>query len=126
MPCYTPGMTRRRMFTGSRGRSLFGATRQFLGKLERGFAVEVSIPLDAEGYFDRQCPCGACGGVFKVLHDDWEGKVGESATCPLCGHKAPNDAGWYTSEQRGQLDEAAAREADMMLHRALRIAAQLA
>ncbi len=61
--------------------------------------ISVSVPLDDDGYFDRECPAEECGSAFKVLFVDWRGKVpDECAFCAICGEdREPSD--FNTSEQ---------------------------
>lgn len=62
-------------------------------------SMQVSIPLDDDGYLDRECPNDACVAPFKVLADDWSERVrDEEVFCPVCGHTAESDH-WLTQEQ---------------------------
>lgn len=64
-----------------------------------GQKVSVSIPADAEGYFDRACPSEGCLFEFKIHEDDWKDKVREEEVfCPFCRHGAPSDQ-WWTETQ---------------------------
>ena len=47
-----------------------------LKRLEGGLAFSVSLPSDADGYFDRECPAEACQSQFKIHEDDWRDKCG--------------------------------------------------
>jgi uncharacterized Zn finger protein (UPF0148 family) len=68
-------------------------------KLEQGVRVPINLPLDDEGYFDRQCPSEECGANFKVLFEDWRDKVSdERVFCPICRFQTTADS-WNTSEQ---------------------------
>jgi uncharacterized Zn finger protein (UPF0148 family) len=73
--------------------------------------MEVSIPLDSDGYLDRECPHEECESEFKVFADDLREKVcDEGVFCPVCGHTA--DSGqWYTQNQEEHLTQIAMREA---------------
>ena len=52
--------------------------------------ISVSVPLDDDGYFDRRCPAEECGAAFKVLFDDWRGKVpDERAGAPSAARPRP-------------------------------------
>ena len=64
-----------------------------LRKLEQPVSVEIDMPLDEKGYYDRKCPNQACASDFKVLFQDWREKVpDEFAVCPKCGRKTdPSD-----------------------------------
>lgn len=49
--------------------------------------VRIDMPLDDDGYFDRQCRAPECRTRFKVLFEDWRDKVpNERAWCAVCGH----------------------------------------
>ena len=86
--------------------------------LERGVQVQIEMPLDDDGYFDRLCSHEECQREFKVLFQDWKEKVSdEKVYCPFCGHNATS-GDWNTEEQtryirdfglkciKGQLDKA--------------------
>ena len=77
-----------------------------LRRLEGRQQISVSIPSDAEGYFDRECPSSECLFQFKIHEDDWRDKVrDEEVFCPFCGHTA--DSGkWFTQEQVKHVEEA--------------------
>ena len=54
-----------------------------------GIRIEIDMPLDDKGYFDRACPIRSCKCNFKVLFVDWREKVpNECAYCPKCGGSA--------------------------------------
>jgi len=68
-------------------------------QLPDNFSMEVSIPIDEDGYLDRACPNEVCEAAFKILVDDWKDKVrDEEVFCPVCGHKATSDE-WFTEAQ---------------------------
>ena len=70
-----------------------------LGRMHGTHKVSVSLPSDADGYFDRECPHPECESQFKVHEDDWREKVrDEEVFCAFCGHAAPSDK-WWTQEQ---------------------------
>lgn len=77
-----------------------------LRRLEGTHQISVSIPSDAEGYFDRECPSSECLFQFKIHEDDWRDKVrDEEVFCPFCGHTA--DSGkWLTQEQVKHVEQA--------------------
>lgn len=76
-------------------------------RLEGKHQVPVSLPSDADGYFDRECPSTECQFQFKVHEEDWRDKVrDEEVFCAFCGHAA--DSGqWWTQEQIKHAQEAA-------------------
>lgn len=49
------------------------------------------LPLDSEGYIDRQCPVETCEGFFKVRSGTGIAGTGDPAVdeciCPYCGHR---------------------------------------
>ena len=67
--------------------------------LEDGVVVPVQIPIDNDGYFDRQCPSESCKAFFKVLLSDWKEKISdERVFCPICRHESPASE-WNTADQ---------------------------
>jgi len=78
---------------------MFDKLLRELKKLEQGVRVPISLPIDDEGYFDRQCPSEGCAANFKVLFEDWRDKVSdERVFCPICRFEATADS-WNTPEQ---------------------------
>lgn len=70
-----------------------------LDKNHGGVSVPIQMPLDGEGYFDRQCPSTNCQAGFKVLFADWRDKVGDTHVfCPICREEAAAGE-WNTHEQ---------------------------
>lgn len=85
-----------------------------------GTGISVSIPADADGYLDRECPNELCLFGFKVECEDWRDKVTEdSAFCPMCRHQAPKRS-WFTTEQIEFLQESAKAHLDRRLGEAMR------
>jgi predicted Zn finger-like uncharacterized protein len=69
--------------------------------------VAVSLPSDADGYFDRECPSAECLAQFKVHEDDWRDGVDDQRVhCPSCGHTA-DARQWFTQEQIEHAEQAA-------------------
>jgi endogenous inhibitor of DNA gyrase (YacG/DUF329 family) len=57
-----------------------------LESTEDGFTASVSMPLDENGFFGRQCP--SCERFFKMNHEEYKGLPDElQLTCPYCGHE---------------------------------------
>ncbi len=53
---------------------------------DEGFTTSVSMPLDPDGYFGRECP--SCQAGFKMRHDEYKDLPDElELTCPYCGHR---------------------------------------
>jgi hypothetical protein len=69
--------------------------------------ISVSVPVDDDGYYDRECPAEECGSAFKVLFADWRDKVpDERAYCAICGEdRDPSD--FNTDEQDRWIEEQA-------------------
>jgi hypothetical protein len=68
--------------------------------------ISVEIPLDEQGFLDRQCHGDTCGRYFKVLHSDWEASDTTSVTCPFCGY-VDEPGNFTTEEQQEYLQETA-------------------
>lgn len=62
----------------------------------------VPIPLDEDGFVDRECPAPECGRVFKVLSSDCEKSTSLAMYCPFCRweDEPPN---FTTTEQQDYL-----------------------
>lgn len=68
--------------------------------------ISVEIPLDDDGFLDRQCPSVNCRRYFKVLHTDWEAAQVSAVVCPFCGYD--DDPGNFTTvEQQDYLQQTA-------------------
>ena len=91
-----------------------------LRRLEGRQQISVSIPSDAEGYFDRGCPSSECLFQFKIHEDDWRDKVrDEEVFCAFCGHTA--DSGkWLTQEQVKHVKQAGVAHVRQRLGRAMK------
>lgn len=76
--------------------------------------ISVEIPLDDQGFLDRQCHGDACGRYFKVLHSDWETSDATSVTCPFCGY-VDEPGNFTTEEQQEYLQQVAMSIAQEML-----------
>lgn len=82
--------------------------------------LQVGIPMDADGYLDRECPAPSCEFEFKVHGDDWKDKVADDHVhCPFCGHMA-NSGQWFTQEQLEILGEGARAQLSALIGSALR------
>lgn len=76
----------------------------------------MSVALDEKGYYDRICPNSECGGLFKVLFEDWRDKVAdERVYCPFCRHEAVATE-LHTPEQEEHIKSAAMAKAIEMLN----------
>jgi len=98
---------------------MFDETTRVTKKLgETG--LQVGIPMDSDGYLDRECPATECEFEFKVHGDDWRNIVtDELVHCPFCGHVA--DSGkWFTQDQLENLREGARAQLSALIGGALR------
>jgi hypothetical protein len=69
--------------------------------------TEVSLPLDENGYLDRECPAPECQFQFKILVEDWKNICrDEEVFCPMCRHAAPAKS-WFTTEQVDKINNTA-------------------
>jgi hypothetical protein len=78
---------------------VFDDVSRGLRRLERGMTISVSLPSDAEGYDEKECPNPDCLAQFKVHTDDWTNLVADEVVyCPICRYPA-NSQSWFTQEQ---------------------------
>lgn len=100
-------------------------TRELRGlKLDQGVQIPIDMPLDDNGYFDRECPHSECGASFKVLFDDWRDKVpGAAAFCPKCGVR-DDPTQFNTEPQSRYIQEVATAYATEQLNQAFKRAAR--
>ena len=90
-----------------------------LKKLERGVKIPVNLPVDDDGYFDRECHAETCHAEFKVLFQDWQEKVSDDKVyCPICRHEAPSSE-WNTDEQHEYIKAIAVAHVQDVVHSAL-------
>lgn len=90
-----------------------------LKKLERGVEIPVKLPIDDDGFLDRECHSEICHAEFKVLFQDWEEKVSdEKIYCPICRHEAPSSE-WNTDEQGEYIRAIAVAHMQAVIHSAL-------
>jgi hypothetical protein len=84
---------------------------------DTGFTTKVAIPVDADGYFGRECP--SCAALFKVRHDEYHALPDDlQLTCPYCGHRE-NHGEFLTKAQCGRVSAAALGLAEQMVHSTL-------
>ncbi len=79
---------------------------------------EVAIPLDADGFLDRQCHSPSCSRYFKVLYTDWEAAEANAVTCPFCGY-VDEPGNFTTVEQQDFLQQTAMALAQEKLQKML-------
>ena len=92
-----------------------------LNRLESldGHEVSMQIKMDADGYYDRECPSPDCLFQFKVLYSDWSTLFkDEQVFCPLCRYEAPAKQ-WATTEQANQIREQSHAYATSFINQAL-------
>jgi len=90
-----------------------------LDKNHGGVAVPIQMPLDGEGYFDRQCPSTNCQAGFKVLFADWRDKVSDARVfCPICREEAESGQ-WNTPVQVECIKQVAIRYAQGIVNDAM-------
>lgn len=94
-------------------------------KLERPRTFSISMPLDEQGFFDRQCANRECRQCFKVKFDDWKDKVrDEQVFCPFCRHEADSTE-WNTPAQTEHIKSAARAEMARLVQGAMRRGVQV-
>lgn len=98
---------------------MFDKLLKELKKLEHGVKIPVKLPLDDEGYLDRECHAETCHAEFKVLFQDWGEKASaEKVYCPICRHEASSGE-WNTDEQHEYLNTVAITHMQDIVHSAL-------
>jgi sarcosine oxidase delta subunit len=79
-----------------------------------GFTAPVSIPLNPDGYFGRECP--SCHALFKMRHDEYTALPDDLAlTCPYCGERRERSE-FISTAQRERVTAAARGLAQQMVH----------
>lgn len=94
------------------------SSRKSLSELGNSFSV--TIPVDADGYLDRECPNTTCLGFFKVKPGTGL-KDGNECTCPYCAYRAPHDQ-FYAPAQVEYARNVASQEASQAVREELRSA----
>lgn len=90
-----------------------------LRRLEGGISIQIEMPVDDDGYFDRLCPGIECGAHFKVLFSDWRDKVQDAVVyCPICREEADSTE-WNTMEQGEYIREVGLRHVQREIGSAL-------
>ena len=65
---------------------------------------QLSIPLDPDGFFGRECPNRECLAYFKLDKDDYHlAREAHRLTCPACG-ATEIDEHFHTQEQAGAME----------------------
>lgn len=79
-----------------------------------GFEVSVSIPIDDDGFFGRECP--SCRAPFKMLHGEYEALPDDvELTCPYCGRREDHSS-FMSRAQQARVMAAAEGLAEQWLH----------
>lgn len=92
-----------------------------LDRLQDTHEIPISVPTDAEGYLDRQCPSPECKFEFKVHTEDWKNKVREEEVfCAFCGHTA-DSTNWSTPEQTEYFTKEALNHLNARLGQAMKL-----
>ncbi len=90
-----------------------------LRRLERGVSISVSLPSDADGYDEKECPSAECRARFKIHGDDWSHLASDEVVyCPLCRSEADSEQ-WFTPEQVEYAQRVAMEEMDRRIGGAL-------
>jgi|GEM_PF-203587 uncharacterized Zn finger protein (UPF0148 family) len=98
---------------------MFDKLSEELKKLKGGVKIPVKLPLDDDGYLDRECHAATCHAEFKVLFQDWREKVSdEKVYCPICRNEA-SSGDWNTDEQREYMKAVAIAHVQDVVHTAL-------
>jgi hypothetical protein len=98
---------------------MFDKLQMELKKLEHGINIPIKLPLDDDGYLDRECHSETCRAEFKVLFQDWQEKVSEEKVyCPICRSEAPSGE-WNTDEQQKYMEAVAIAHVQDIVHSAL-------
>lgn len=79
--------------------------------------LKVSIPLDDDGFFGRECP--ECNQHFRIAHDDYDGLSDDlELWCVYCGHH-DDHSDFMTEQQRDRVMRAASDYAMQLIGQAL-------
>jgi hypothetical protein len=90
-----------------------------LKRLGNTTQLSVTVELDDDRYYDRQCPREECAENFKVHFDDWKDIVAdERVFCPACRSEAPSTE-WSTPHQGASLRRQAMAHIHTNLGRAM-------
>jgi hypothetical protein len=70
-----------------------------IDRLGKVMDVRVEMPVDEDGYTERECPNAECLARFNIHVEDWTRLVNEEAAyCPACRHEADSES-WWTTDQ---------------------------
>ena len=82
-----------------------------------GFVAAISIPVDDDGYFGRECP--ECGRLFKMDAAEYEALPDDlELICPYCGERRDH-GDFMTRDQRARVDSAVEAVTEQYVHQSL-------
>ncbi len=85
---------------------------------DEGFRASLSLPVDDDGFFGRECP--ACEQPFKMKADEWEALPDElRVTCPYCGEQPEDANDFMTQDQQERVETAINALAEQYVHGAV-------
>jgi hypothetical protein len=68
-------------------------------RTSKGWDSKLSLPLDEDGFFGRECPQSDCLAYFKLHADEYgEARARRALSCPECGHRG-DDETFFTQDQ---------------------------
>jgi hypothetical protein len=80
-----------------------------------GFQASLSLPVDDDGFFGRECP--ACEQPFKMNADQWDALPEDAqVTCPYCGEQPEDVHDFMTPDQRERVDAAIEALTEQYVH----------
>ncbi len=80
----------------------------------------IPVPIDQEGYIDKECPNEECLYKFKIYEEDWRNICKDEAIyCPRCGKTETSDK-WFTTEQIEEAKQRAIESVKYRIGQALR------
>lgn len=82
---------------------------------EEGFQASISLPVDDDGFFGRECP--ACEQRFKMNAEQWEALPDEAqVTCPYCGEQPEDVNDFMTRDQQERVEAAINAVTEQYVH----------
>jgi endogenous inhibitor of DNA gyrase (YacG/DUF329 family) len=85
---------------------------------DEGFQASLSLPVDDDGFFGRECP--ACEQPFKMKAEEWEALPEDlRVTCPYCGEQPEAANDFMTQDQQERVEAAINALAEQYVHGAV-------